>query len=76
MLLLSEFAGAASFMREGSISFHPANRRELSNAIYRAVTMGPQEKEANYRKLRAFIDDHTSAKWGESFIERLSQRLQ
>lgn len=73
VLVLSEFAGASSFMNGGCITFHPANTKELSDAIYRAITMKPDERESNYNQLRRFIDKNTSARWGETFIERLAK---
>lgn len=74
ILVLSEFAGAASFMKEGSITFHPANTTELSEAIYKATTMSDQERREKHKFLRDFINTNTSAKWGETFIEKLTQR--
>lgn len=59
VLVLSEFAGASSFMNGGCITFHPANTKELSDAIYRAITMKPDERESNYNQLRRFIDKNT-----------------
>ena len=59
VLILSEFAGAASFMKDGCITFHPANRKELSDAIYRGITMGSEERGKRYDLLRRFIDNHT-----------------
>ncbi|PKX93418.1 trehalose-6-phosphate synthase [Aspergillus novofumigatus IBT 16806] len=75
VLVLSEFAGAASFMKEGSISFHPANTTELADAVYKAVTMGEDEKKTKYEYLRNFIETNTSARWGETFIDRLSKHI-
>ncbi|KAJ5152666.1 uncharacterized protein N7482_009144 [Penicillium canariense] len=74
VLVLSEFAGAASFMREGSISFHPANTTEMSEALYAALKLDPDERRRKYEYLRDFVNTHTSAKWGQTFIEKLSQR--
>lgn len=59
ILVLSEFAGAASFMKEGSITFHPANTTELSEAIYRATTMPEEEKREKHKFLREFINHNT-----------------
>ncbi|KAI9933566.1 hypothetical protein ASPWEDRAFT_53309 [Aspergillus wentii DTO 134E9] len=75
VLVLSEFAGASAFMREGTVTFHPANTTELSEAINRAVNMRDEERKRKHENLRLFIEDNTSAKWGETFIKRLSQRL-
>lgn len=59
VLVLSEFAGASSYMSEASIRFHPANIRELSEAIYRAVTMGPQERKQRHDTLMQFVETNT-----------------
>lgn len=59
ILVLSEFAGAASFMKEGSITFHPANTTELSDAIYKATTMSDQERREKHKFLRDFINHNT-----------------
>ena len=59
VLVLSEFAGAASFMREGSILFHPANKTELSEAIFRALNLSDEERKQKYEYLRDFVNTHT-----------------
>lgn len=59
ILVLSEFAGASSFMRGGSITFHPANTTELSEAIYKATTMSDDERTKKHETLREFINQHT-----------------
>ncbi|KAJ5039147.1 hypothetical protein NUH16_008928 [Penicillium rubens] len=74
VLVLSEFAGAASFMTNGSIPFHPANKTEMSEAIFNALNLDPAERKAKYEYLRGFVNTNTSAKWGETFIEKLSLR--
>ncbi|CAI7576952.1 hypothetical protein N7533_001298 [Penicillium manginii] len=74
VLVLSEFAGAATFMRDGSIPFHPANTTEMSESIAKALNLDPAERKRKYEYLRDFVNKNTSAKWGETFIGRLSQR--
>lgn len=59
VLVLSEFAGAASFMAEGSIPFHPANTTELSEAIFTAINLSPEERKKKYEYLRDFINTNT-----------------
>ncbi|KAJ5820570.1 hypothetical protein N7474_006161 [Penicillium riverlandense] len=59
VLVLSEFAGAASFMRDGSIPFHPANTTELSEAIFRALNLDPSERKNKYKYLRDFVNFNT-----------------
>lgn len=59
VLVLSEFAGAASFMSEGSIPFHPANITEMSEAIFAAINLSPEERKKKYERLRDFINTNT-----------------
>ena len=59
VLILSEFAGASSFMQEGSISFHPANKSEMSEAIFKALNLDDAERKQKYERLRDFVNTHT-----------------
>ena len=59
VLVISEFAGAAAFMGQSSITFHPANPQEIANAINRGLTIDGQERRANYEKLKQFVELNT-----------------
>jgi trehalose 6-phosphate synthase len=59
VLVLSELAGAASFMGHGSVTFHPSSTRELADAIQQAVTMDYEEKKRRYKELSEFVTTHT-----------------
>ena len=59
VLVLSEFAGAASFMRDGSIPFHPANKTEMSEALYNALVLDEGERKRKYEFLRDFVNTNT-----------------
>jgi trehalose 6-phosphate synthase len=59
VLVLSELAGAAAFMSEGSIIFHPSSVQELSDAVHKALNMDEKEKKERYENLREFITTHT-----------------
>ncbi|KAJ5378089.1 uncharacterized protein N7496_005498 [Penicillium cataractarum] len=74
VLVLSEFAGSATFMRDGSIPFHPANTTEMSEALYAALNLEPEERQRKHEFLRDFVNTHTSAKWGQTFTEKLAER--
>ncbi|OOF91414.1 glycosyltransferase family 20 protein [Aspergillus carbonarius ITEM 5010] len=76
VLVLSEFAGAASFMKEGCLTFHPANLSEMVDALYEAVSMSDENREQRYHTLRQFIETNTSAKWGEAFIDALTKHVE
>ncbi|KAJ5813356.1 uncharacterized protein N7503_000106 [Penicillium pulvis] len=75
VLILSEFAGAASFMREGSICFHPANKTEMSEAIFKALNLDPAERKRKSEQLREFVHKYTSSRWGQTFLEKLNARV-
>ncbi|KAL1996130.1 hypothetical protein VTN49DRAFT_453 [Thermomyces lanuginosus] len=74
VLVLSEFTGASGFMSPSTIQFHPANMKEMSEALLRALNMPAEERKERQKQLRAFIDSNTSAKWGQTFVEELSKR--
>lgn len=59
VLILSEFAGAASFMSGGSVTFNPTSAQELSDAVERVMRMGKEERRERYEKLKEFITTHT-----------------
>lgn len=59
VLVLSEFAGAASFMREGSIPFHPANTTEMSEALFKALNLDEGERKRKFEYLREFVYTNT-----------------
>ncbi|KAL2827804.1 glycosyl transferase [Aspergillus cavernicola] len=73
VLVLSDLAGAASFMGTGSITFNPSSAQQLSDSIYKAATMSGEERKRGYESLEEFVTTNTSAKWGEKFIKILSE---
>ena len=72
VLVLSEFAGAAQSL-DGSIIVNPWNTEELANAIYEAVTMPDDQRKSNHQKLSRYVDKHTAAYWGLSFVNELKR---
>jgi trehalose 6-phosphate synthase len=70
VMILSEFTGAAQSLN-GSLIVNPWNTEELANAIHDAVTMGPEQREANFKKLERYVFKYTSAWWGASFVSEL-----
>ncbi|ODQ66935.1 alpha,alpha-trehalose-phosphate synthase [Nadsonia fulvescens var. elongata DSM 6958] len=71
-LILSEFTGAAQSLN-GSLIVNPWNTEELSEAIFEAMTLPKEKREANHQKLFNYISKYTSAFWGESFVTELSR---
>jgi len=72
VMILSEFTGAAQSLN-GSLIVNPWNTEELANAIHDAVTMSPEQREANYKKLERYVFKYTSAWWGQSFVTELTR---
>ncbi len=70
VMILSEFAGAAQSLN-GALIINPWNTEELAGAIHDAVTMSPEQREINFRKLEKYVFKYTSAWWGESFVSEL-----
>ncbi|KAL1854520.1 hypothetical protein Plec18170_004608 [Paecilomyces lecythidis] len=59
VMALSQFTGAAAFMKDGALTFHPANPNEISEAVNKALTMPEDKRKANYQKLKDFIEYNT-----------------
>jgi hypothetical protein len=59
VLVLSEFAGAATFMRDGSIPFHPANTTEMSEAIFAALNLDDEDRYKKFQFLWNFVSTNT-----------------
>lgn len=72
VMILSEFTGAAQSLN-GSLIVNPWNTEELANAIHDAVTMSPEQRGLNYKKLERYVFKYTSAWWGKSFVSELTR---
>ncbi|KAM3070016.1 Trehalose-6-P synthase/phosphatase complex synthase subunit [Clarireedia jacksonii] len=70
VMILSEFTGAAQSLN-GALVVNPWNTEELADAIHDAVTMSPEQREINFKKLEKYVFKYTSAWWGESFVAEL-----
>ena len=71
-LVMSEFAGAAQNMK-GCIMINPWDTGDVMNGLRQAVDMSAQEREDNWKRMNAYVMKFTSAYWGQSFIEELTQ---
>ncbi|RPA98804.1 glycosyl transferase [Choiromyces venosus 120613-1] len=71
VMILSEFTGAAQSL-SGSIVVNPWNTEELANAIHEAITMPPNRREANHKKLYEYVTKYTSSFWGQTFVGELT----
>jgi len=73
VLVLSEFAGVAQSLANGSIICNPWNTEELAEGIHEAVTKDDTQRRTNYEKLSKQVNKYTSRWWGECFIEELTR---
>ncbi|TGO64983.1 hypothetical protein BOTNAR_0082g00250 [Botryotinia narcissicola] len=72
VMILSEFTGAAQSLN-GALIVNPWNTEELADAIHDAVTMSPEQREINFKKLEKYVFKYTSSWWGESFVSELQR---
>ena len=68
ILILSEFAGAASALNSGAILVNPYNVIEVADAIFYAYFMDETERRNRMRRMRAQISRNTVFKWVDQFL--------
>ncbi|MBN2225951.1 MAG: trehalose-6-phosphate synthase [candidate division Zixibacteria bacterium] len=68
VLILSEFAGAASRLDCGAILVNPYNVIEVADAIFRAYIMDQSEQKNRMRKMRSEIRRNNVFRWVEQFV--------
>ncbi|KAH7915644.1 glycosyltransferase family 20 protein [Hygrophoropsis aurantiaca] len=75
VMILSEFAGAAQSLN-GSIVVNPWDSQQVADAIHEAVTMDPETRAENHRKLFKYVNKYSAAFWGSSFIKEMGKLKQ
>jgi len=73
VLILSEFAGAAQSLGAGSIRVNPWNLQETADAIYEALEMSREDRMALHSYAFQYVNEHTSRKWAETFLQSLQE---
>ncbi|MDP1836688.1 MAG: trehalose-6-phosphate synthase [Chlamydiales bacterium] len=68
VLLLSEFAGAASQMQNGAVPIHPYDVIGMAKALHQALTMSPEERKLRMRRMRRQVSRNDIWRWTESFL--------
>ena len=68
VLILSDFAGAASQLHKYSLLVNPYDIEGVANAIYQAYKMGPDEKQRRMRKLRQSVAKRDIFWWVDFFF--------
>lgn len=68
VLILSDFAGAASQLRRNSLPVHPYDTEGVADAIYRAYNMSADERRWRMRRLRKSVAKRDVFWWVDSFL--------
>ncbi len=68
ILILSEFAGAATELKHGSIQVNPYDQSEVAEALATAVSMAPAEQRRRMLRLRNQVRRANLGAWLEAFI--------
>jgi trehalose 6-phosphate synthase/phosphatase len=71
VLLLSEFAGAASELGE-AVQINPYDVEQMAQAIRQALEMSEEERRLRMLALRRRVAAYDVHRWAESFIETLA----
>jgi trehalose 6-phosphate synthase/phosphatase len=68
VLILSEFAGAASQLYRGALLVNPYDIEGVADAIRRAFGMEHEERQARMRRMRSSIREQDVFWWVDSFL--------
>jgi trehalose 6-phosphate synthase len=68
VLILSEFAGAAAQLQHDALLVNPYDIAGVADTIYRAWTMGREERRTRMRNMRRAIREHDIFWWVDSFL--------
>lgn len=69
VLILSEFAGAASQLHRWALLVNPYDVDGVAEAIYRAFTMSGEERKKRMKALRRSIREYDVYWWVDSFLK-------
>jgi trehalose 6-phosphate synthase len=68
VLILSEFAGAASQLARGALLVNPHDIEAVADAIRTAFIMDPAERRARMRRMRTSIREYDVFRWVDTFL--------
>ena len=72
VLILSQFAGASRELTD-AIIVNPYDIEEMADAIYRSLTMGPQEKSERMALMRRMVRENNIYRWAGDLITALAR---
>ncbi len=68
VLILSEFAGAASQLARGALLVNPYDVEGVADMIHTAIDMKPEERRSRMHRMRTSIRDHDVFWWVDAFL--------
>lgn len=75
VLILSEMAGAAKELGE-ALSVNPSNIKDVSDAIYKALTMEPELQMSAMKTMQKRIERYDVHRWASDFMSSLVKTTQ
>jgi trehalose 6-phosphate synthase/phosphatase len=73
VLVLSEFAGAAAEL-DGAVTVNPYDVEGVADALERALSMSPGERQARMKLLRRRVVGYDVHAWARGFLETLATK--
>lgn len=73
VLILSEFAGSASQLKDGALLINPYDVEGTSLAIQKAFSMRPKERKSRMLKLRQDIRKQDIYRWVDDFLRAANE---
>ncbi len=68
VLVLSEFAGAATELKSGALLINPYDTEGVVSALDRALHMSSWEQQLRMRRMRTWLQSHDVFRWCSSFF--------
>jgi trehalose 6-phosphate synthase len=73
VLMLSENTGSHEELADCTLSVNPFDIQEQADAIYRALTMGPEERQVRARHLKEIIDARNPGDWVDAQLADIAE---
>jgi trehalose 6-phosphate synthase/phosphatase len=73
-LILSEFSGTAGSL-SSAVHINPWDTRGVAEAIHHALTMSPEDRQAQHSRLYKHVTTNTVQAWSSNFLKQLLTNL-
>jgi trehalose 6-phosphate synthase complex regulatory subunit len=71
--ILSEFTGSASVFTDAALLVNPWDIKRMADAIYKVLTMSPEESNERWEKAFNHVKTHDATTWVAGFLDELKQ---